>query len=93
VKSRTLFIALTLFACSQGAALATAPHYEANCKEPLPVFTLGENSQPTKAQETTLCACIWQNLGGWEREVSKKIAEGKTSDISTLHMRAFPLVL
>lgn len=93
VKSRTLFVALTLFAFSQEAALAATPqppHYEAHCKEPLPVFTLGENSQPTKAQESALCACIWQNLGGWEREVSKNIAEGKTSMISELHMRAFP---
>ena len=93
MKSRALFIALILFACTQGAALATAaqaPHYEAQCKEPLPVFTLGENSQPTKAQEATLCACIWKNLGSWEHEVSKKLAEGKTSDISDIHMRAFP---
>lgn len=90
MKPRTMFIALTLFAWSQGATAAEPPRYEAHCKEPLPVFTLGENSQPTKEQETTLCACIWKNLSGWEREVSKKISEGKTSDISALHMRAFP---
>ena len=93
MKSKTLFVVLFLFAGSQEAALATpsqSPHYETHCKEPLPVFTLGENSQPTKEQETALCACIWQNLGRWEREVSKKIAEEKTSEISELHMRAFP---
>ncbi len=87
---KMLFISLTFFAWSQGQAWADAPHYEAHCKEPLPIFTLGENSQPTKAQETALCACMWQNLGGWEREVAQKIREGKTSDISALHMRAFP---
>lgn len=93
MKFIALFVAITLFACGQGAALAAVPrgqHYEAHCKEPLPVFTLGENSQPTKMQEATLCACIWQNLGGWEREVSEKIARGKTSEISKMHMRAFP---
>jgi hypothetical protein len=64
--------------------------YEVRCSEPLPVFTLGEKSNPTKDQETALCACIWQSLGSWEREVSEKIAQGKQSEISALHMRAFP---
>jgi hypothetical protein len=93
VKFRVLFVAITLFACGQGAALAAVPqgeHYEAHCKEPLPIFTLGEYSQPTKAQEAALCACIWKNLGGWQREVSEKIPRGKTSEISEMHMRAFP---
>jgi hypothetical protein len=64
--------------------------YEARCKEPLPTFTLGEKSKPTKAQEATLCTCIWQNLGSWEREVSTKIANGHEKDVSALQMRAFP---
>ena len=64
--------------------------YEAHCAEPLPVFTLGKNSNPTKAQEAALCTCIWQSLGKWEREVSEKLAQGKESDVSALHMRAFP---
>ena len=93
MKFSALFVAVTLFACSQEAVLATVSqgqHYEAHCKEPLPVFTLGESSQSTKAQEAALCACIWQNLGGWKREVSEKIARGKTSEISEMYMRAFP---
>lgn len=64
--------------------------YEAHCKEPLPVFTLGERSNPTKEQEAALCACIWGSLGGWEREVSEKIATGKESAVSWLHRQAFP---
>lgn len=92
MKFRASFAAIILFACSQGTALAAVPqaqHYEAHCKEPLPVFTLGENSQPTKTQETALCACIWKNLGSWEREVSEKIAQGKQSQVSEMYMRAF----
>lgn len=92
MKFRALFAAITLLACSQGTALAAAPegpHYEAHCKEPLPVFTLGENSHPTKAQEAALCSCIWKILGSWEREVSEKIAQGKQSEVSEMSMRAF----
>ena len=73
-----------------GIAPLSAKPYEARCKEPLPTFTLGEKSNPTKAQEAALCACIWQNLGGWEREVSEKIAKGKEREVSQMHMRAFP---
>lgn len=62
--------------------VANVAAHEARCKEPLPVFTLGEKSNPTKAQEAALCACIWQNLGSWEREVSEKISKGKESEVS-----------
>lgn len=73
-----------------GIAPSSAKPYEARCKEPLPTFTLGEKSNPTKAQEAALCTCIWQNLGGWEREVSEKIAKRQEREVSQMHMRAFP---
>lgn len=73
-----------------GIAPSIAKPYEARCKEPLPTFTLGEKSNPTKEQEAALCACIWQNLGGWERDVSTKIVTGRASEISQMHLRAFP---
>jgi len=66
------------------------PMYEAHCKEPLPVFTLSEHSNPSKEQEATLCSCIWKNLGSWERRASSKIAEGKEAEISWLDKTAFP---
>src|SRR5690554_6742507 len=69
---------------------SSAKPYEVQCKEPLPIFTLGEKSNPTKEQETALCACIWQNLGGWERDVSTKVAKGRESEVSQMHLRAFP---
>ena len=74
-------------------ALASASQdtfYEAHCSEPLPVFTLGENSHPTKAQEKTLCACIWENLGKWERETAAKFKEGRDSDIPWIYKQGFP---
>jgi hypothetical protein len=73
-----------------GITPSSAKPFEVRCKEPLPTFTLGEKSNPTKAQEAALCACIWQNLGGWERDVSTKIAKGRESEISQMHLRPFP---
>jgi hypothetical protein len=59
------------------------------CKEPLPVFTLRENSNPSEAQVAKLCACIWSKFpeGGWEREVSAKIRKGEDAGWRT---RGFP---
>jgi hypothetical protein len=70
--------------------LAQGPLYEAHCKEPLPVFTLGEHENPTKDQETALCTCIWNNLGAWERRTSEQMAQGKESEISWLDKTGFP---
>ena len=92
-RSILIILAVILGACSQEtpSPISTqGPFYEVHCKEPLPVFTLGENSNPTKDQETALCACIWKNLGKWEGETSEKIAQGKESEISWLNMHAFP---
>jgi len=85
-----IWLTATLLLGSAGTALSSAKPYEVRCKEPLPVFTLGEKSNPTKAQEATLCRCIWENLGSWERKTSEKIAAGKESEVSQLHLRAFP---
>lgn len=85
---RVVFIAAALLLA--GITPSSAAPYEVRCKEPLPTFTLGEKSNPSKAQEAALCACIWRNLGGWERNVSAKIAKGKESEVSQMHLRAFP---
>ena len=73
-----------------GEATSSGVPYEVRCKEPLPAFTLGRNSHPTKEQEAALCTCIWESLGTWERGVSEKLAKGKESEISQLHISAFP---
>lgn len=93
MKYKILLIAIILSGCGQESGspvVSEGSKYEAHCKEPLPVFSLGEKSNPTKAQEAALCSCVWKNLKGWEREVSKKFSEGKQSEISEMHMRAFP---
>jgi hypothetical protein len=49
------------------------------CKEPLPEFTLGKNSNPSEEQLTKLCGCIWSKLpeGGWERRVAAQVRNGE----------------
>jgi hypothetical protein len=94
VKSKFVLIAIVLCGCSNGESTSSPSSggvpYEVHCPEPLPVFTLGEKSNPTREQQAVLCACIWQNLGSWERRVSEKIAQGKESEVSEMHIRAFP---
>jgi hypothetical protein len=48
---------------------------EVVCKEPLPIFTLSEKSDPTNLQVQKLCTCIWNNFpeNGWEHNTSKSI--------------------
>jgi hypothetical protein len=62
---------------------------EPSCKEPLPEFTLGQESQPTKDQESALCACIWSNFSQSERVTSENIRQNKLSQISTPERNAF----
>jgi hypothetical protein len=49
------------------------------CKEPLPEFTLGQQSNPSNVDLARLCACIWSKFpeGGWERRTSEKIRNGE----------------
>lgn len=82
-------LGLALVLLSSTAPVQAKP-YEVRCQEPLPTFTLGDKSNPTKAQVATLCSCIWQNLGSWEREASAKIARGREAEVSQMHLRAFP---
>lgn len=48
---------------------------EVVCAEPLPIFTLGEKSNPSSQQIKTLCSCIWNTFpaDGWERNTSRLI--------------------
>jgi hypothetical protein len=94
MKIQYVLVALILCGCGNGEPTSSSSSagtpYEVHCSEPLPVFTLGEKSNPTKEQQAALCACIWQNLGSWERRVSEKISQGKESEVSEIHIRAFP---
>ena len=91
--TRIVCAALLLVGCSKEPPQVSSSGvklHEVHCAEPLPQFTLGLNSKPTKAQEVALCSCIWQELGNWEHETSEKISQGKESEVSELYMRAFP---
>jgi hypothetical protein len=48
---------------------------EVVCAEPLPIFTLGEKSNPTDLQVKELCSCIWGRFpkDGWEQRTSQLI--------------------
>tara|TARA_B110000238_G_C15761836_1_gene283784 strand:+ start:85 stop:471 length:387 start_codon:yes stop_codon:yes gene_type:complete len=50
-----------------------------NCSQPLPVFTLGLNSNPSSTEVTALCTCIWASfpVDGWERRTSEKLRNGE----------------
>lgn len=92
---KPLIFVILLGGCSEVEALSAqesagndwVPYVE--CAEPLPVFTLGENSNPTKEQQAALCACIWQDLGSGDRKISEKIVQGNESEVSEMQMRAF----
>jgi hypothetical protein len=88
-KFATLAAALAFLALPLSACFADSPHYEAHCTEPLPAFTLGENSHPTQDQETALCSCIWGNLSQSDRAISQSIREGRVSDGSAPEVQAF----
>ena len=49
------------------------------CKQPVPVFTLGPNSDPSDEQLKILCECIWSKFpeNSWERRTSTKIRNGE----------------
>jgi hypothetical protein len=93
VTFNALLLVIFLYGCGNQGPTAL-PHAggkpdEVHCAEPLPVFTLGEYSNATKAQEAALCACIWQSLGAWERRVSEKIATDNVSEVSPIYIRGF----
>jgi len=87
-----IMLALGLMACAEDEAptVVGGPQHVVTCSESLPEFTLGPQSQPTKAQEADLCSCIWARLGNWERRTAQMLVEGKQSEVPDLHMRAFP---
>jgi hypothetical protein len=89
VRQGAVIIAVLVCGCgsSEPPTQTAATHYEAHCAEHLPVFGLGENSHPTKAQEAPLCACIWNQLGPWERRVSEQMFAH--TDVSEFYTRAF----
>ena len=75
----TVFIALLLLmvGCDNAKqdVFAQPLNLSFQCEEPLPEFTLGPYSNPSKDEIERLCSCIWNQFpeNGWERKVSEKI--------------------
>lgn len=65
--------------------------FEAHCTEPLPIFTLGPKSHPTKEQEAALCSCIWMKLDPSEREPLSALSKppSKSAEQIDAAMRPF----
>jgi hypothetical protein len=75
----TLLGNLFLLIVFSSSSFANESHFDNKqkavvCSEPLPIFTLRENSNPSKTQVQKLCKCIWDSLpeGGWERDAATK---------------------
>ena len=83
-----LLTVVALAGCERQAEEPTS--FVVKCEEPLPEFTLGADSNPNDTQVATLCSCIWENLGDWEKETAQAYAEGREPDVSALKKRAFP---
>jgi hypothetical protein len=86
-------VAVLLASCSkvsESEAPKGALNREFSCKEPLPDFSLGPNSNPSDAQVASLCACLWENLSPEGRETGRLLAENRPSEISPESMSAFP---
>jgi hypothetical protein len=48
------------------------------------------HSYPSEAEvQQRLCACIWENLKGLEKDTARALAEKRTGEVSALNMRAF----
>jgi hypothetical protein len=93
VRAIALCLAALLLGCGQQAEPvlgSKAPIHVVRCKQPMPEFTLGPQTVLSTTDEEALCACIWNELGEWERRTSELIAQGKEAEVSYMHMRAFP---
>ena len=74
-----------------GPAMAAAPDaFVVKCTEPIPEFTLGQNSHPNQSQSQELCACVYKELHGWEKSTAELIAKHHEGDASALNIAAFP---
>lgn len=55
------FILITLLLLLSRPAMASDPK-SFQCKQPLPGFTLGETSNPSKSELDQLCSCVWSKF-------------------------------
>ncbi len=90
VQKMRPILAIALLVCFQSKSVAQTRPVEIRCSEPLPIFTLGLNSKPSRDQQVSLCECIWQKLGAWERKASEAIRNGKEAELTYVQRNGFP---
>lgn len=80
IGAMTIYVMIIVVVGNANAQTPQEPFFDQNkkevvCAEPLPIFTLGENSNPSPKQIKTLCSCIWNKFpaDGWERTTSRLI--------------------
>lgn len=83
----TRAVYLWLFAVSPAGG---GEPFVVRCREPIPEFTLGANSNPSEREVTNLCGCVWDNLKGWEKDTARAFSQGRQADVSVVNARAFP---
>jgi hypothetical protein len=88
----TRAVYLWLFAPPQVAAQSavTGEPFVVTCSQPVPEFTLGAESHPSKAEVANLCTCVWNKLGSWEKDAARAISQGREGEVSALNKAAFP---
>jgi|SRR5690606_5790468 len=59
------------------------------CEEPLPEFTLGSSSNPTDAELSDLCSCVYAELSDESRRFSQSIRAGEESKLSPSQIQEF----
>jgi hypothetical protein len=86
----TIFVTRAVYLWLFTQPVVVGNPFVVTCREPIPEFTLGINSNPSEQQVQHLCSCIWSKLGTWEKQTSQAFVEGRESDVSYLYKRAFP---
>lgn len=59
------------------------------CEQPIPEFTLGGDTVLSSARKEEICACIWNSLEDWAKEISIPIVNNQEESISETKLRLF----
>lgn len=63
--------------------------YIVRCDEPIPEFSWGMDSLPSKAEVDAVCLCIWKDLSPSHKNLSASLARNKSHDASEAQLKIF----
>lgn len=66
----------------------SSPPKTFQCKQRVPEFTLGFESDPSEVELTELCDCIWEQLTPWARQAAEQITKGERPTVPTSNSEA-----